>query len=55
MKVSIRALMVAVAVALALLLLIAAYRFVQVDSCLDRGGRWNHDRGACELATDAQR
>jgi hypothetical protein len=25
---------------------------VKIDSCLDRGGRWNYDGKACEGATD---
>jgi len=23
-------------------------RYVAIDSCLDAGGRWDYDRGACE-------
>jgi hypothetical protein len=36
----------------ALLLTIAAafwlYRHLQIDDCLDGGGRWDYDLGACD-------
>jgi hypothetical protein len=28
-------------------------RFFQVDSCLDHGGRWNHDADRCEYESPA--
>lgn len=27
-------------------------REVSIDSCLDRGGRWNHEVAACEGASE---
>lgn len=29
-------------------LAIFIYRFFQIDSCLDRGGAWNHEKGFCD-------
>lgn len=43
-------------IALWFLLLIGAamfgywfHGFIAIDSCLDLGGRWNYDRGYCEI------
>ena len=33
---------------------LAVKRFLQVDSCLDQGGRWNHDAGTCEDESPAR-
>jgi hypothetical protein len=32
----------------------AVKRFLRVDSCLDRGGGWNHDAGTCEYERPAR-
>jgi hypothetical protein len=31
----------------------AYIQVIVIDSCLDRGGRWNYDVGACDGARDA--
>jgi hypothetical protein len=41
-------LIAALVLGLALLLWPRVRLFFQVDACLDAGGRWNHERAACE-------
>lgn len=36
-------------VAMGTLAAIGFTRFQAIDSCLDRGGAWNHETAACEL------
>jgi hypothetical protein len=44
------------ALLLALALLVAAgfwvWHWLQIDSCLDRGGRWNYEQSHCEGNAD---
>jgi hypothetical protein len=46
-------LLLAVAAVAAVWLLPPAARWLWIDMCLDQGGRWNYDVGACEFAESA--
>ena len=44
----VRAIKLVAAVLAAIFLLHWCRGFISIDRCLDKGGRWNHDAGACE-------
>lgn len=47
-----RAALLVLAVALVVVVFQWISTFIEQDSCLDRGGRWNRDMGACESVRD---
>ena len=36
------------------LLLLSGCEFLEVDKCLDSGGRWNYENGVCEFSESQQ-